>query len=127
MIIAAGYGIAAFSLWLLTLPRNLRSSFGISMIVTILARNIQISHADIASNSTSSSLATINFGAAAATFGSLGGGLLAMIDGEVNRQAVMIAYIDNFYEMFWLIPCFVPLTLLVEWKNQARRAGFRGR
>jgi DHA2 family multidrug resistance protein len=164
MIIAAGYGIAAYSLWLmaswslsigsnriiidgfvqgiglglvfmpmnmiafasldpkyrpdgttlLTLARNLGSSFGISVIVTMLARNIQISHADIASNVTSSSLPAVDIGAAAATLGSLGGGLLAMIDGEVNRQAAMIAYIDNFYIMFWVVLCFVPLTLLVK-------------
>jgi MFS transporter, DHA2 family, multidrug resistance protein len=164
MIVAAGYGIAAYSLWmmaswsltmnsdqiilggfvqgiglglvfmpmnmiafssldpkyrpdgttLLTLARNLGSSFGISVIVTMLARNIQISHADIAANVTSSSMPTIDLGSTAAALGSLGGGLLAMIDGEVNRQAAMIAYLDNFYMMFWLVLCFVPLTLLLK-------------
>jgi MFS transporter, DHA2 family, multidrug resistance protein len=164
MIIAAGYGIAAYSLWmmaswslemsqgaiiqagfiqgiglglvfmpmnmiafsslapehrtegttLMTLSRNLGSSFGISVIVTMLARNIQTSHADIAGSVTSTSFPTIDLGSAAATFGNLGGGMLAMIDGEVNRQAAMIAYLDNFYLMFWLILCFVPLTLFVK-------------
>jgi MFS transporter, DHA2 family, multidrug resistance protein len=99
---------------LLTLARNLGSSFGISVIVTMLARNIQVSHADIAANVTSTSLPTIDLGSTAERLGSFGGGLLAMIDGEVNRQAAMIAYLDNFYMMFWLILCFVPLTLLVK-------------
>jgi DHA2 family multidrug resistance protein len=99
---------------LLTLARNLGSSFGISTIVTMLARNIQVSHADIAANVTSTSLPSIDLGSAAATFGALGGSLLAMIDGEVNRQAAMLAYIDNFYMMFWLIVCFVPMTLLAK-------------
>jgi MFS transporter, DHA2 family, multidrug resistance protein len=103
---------------LLTLARNLGSSFGISVIVTMLARNIQISHADIASNVTSSSIPAIDLGSAAASLGNLGGGLLAMIDGEVNRQAAMIAYIDNFYLMFWMILCFVPLILLVKKPQQ---------
>ncbi len=164
MIVAAGYGIAAYSLWmmsswslamgkdqiiiagfiqgiglglvfmpmnmiafasldpkfrpdgttLLTLARNLGSSFGISVIVTMLARNIQVSHSDIAANVTATSMPAVDIGSAAAALGSVGGGLLAMIDGEVNRQAAMIAYIDNFYMMFWLVLCFVPLTLLVK-------------
>ncbi len=99
---------------LMTLSRNLGSSFGISVIVTMLARNIQISHADIAGNVTSTSLPTFDLGSAAATLGNLGGSAMAMIDGEVNRQAAMIAYLDNFYLMFWLIICFVPLTLFVK-------------
>jgi MFS transporter, DHA2 family, multidrug resistance protein len=99
---------------LLTLARNLGGSFGISVIISMLARNIQISHADIAANVTSTSLPTVDLGSAAASLGSLGTGLLAMIDGEVNRQAAMIAYLDNFYAMFWVILCFVPLTLLIK-------------
>jgi MFS transporter, DHA2 family, multidrug resistance protein len=99
---------------LLTLARNLGSSFGISVIVTMLARNIQISHADIAANLTSSSIPTIDLGSAAATLGTVGGGLMMMINGEVSRQAAMVAYLDNFYMMFWLILCFVPLTFFVK-------------
>jgi MFS transporter, DHA2 family, multidrug resistance protein len=164
MIVAVGYGIAAYSLWimaswslemssreivisgfmqgiglglvfmpmnmiafsslspehrtegttLLTLARNLGSSFGISIIVTMLARNMQISHADIAAHVTSNSLPTIDLGATAERLGTVGDGLLAMINGEVTRQAAMVAYLDNFYMMFWLILCFVPLTLLVK-------------
>ncbi len=103
---------------LLTLARNLGSSFGISVIVTMLARNMQISHADIAEHVTANSLPTIDLGGAAERLGSLGGGLMAMINGEVTRQALMVAYLDNFYMMFWLILCFVPLTMLVK-KPQA--------
>jgi MFS transporter, DHA2 family, multidrug resistance protein len=164
MIIAVGYGIAAYSLWmmtswslemnsdqiilsgfvqgiglgmvfmpmnmiafsslspehrtegttLLTLARNLGSSFGISVMVTMLARNMQTSHADIAANVTATSLPTIDLGAAAERLGSVGSGLLAMINGEVSRQAAMVAYLDGFYMMFWLILCFVPLTLLIK-------------
>jgi DHA2 family multidrug resistance protein len=99
---------------LMTLVRNLGGSFGVSVIVTMLARNIQVSHADIAANVTATSLPTVDLGSAAAALGTAGAGLLAMIDGEVNRQAAMIAYLDNFYAMFWIILAFVPLTLLVK-------------
>ncbi len=98
---------------LMTLARNLGGSFGISVIVTMLSRNTQTSHADIGANVTSTSVPTVDLGATAAALGDSGGGLLAMINGEVTRQAAMIAYLDNFYAMFWLILCFVPLTLLV--------------
>ncbi len=98
---------------LLTLVRNLGGSFGISVIITMLSRNIQTSHADIAGNVTSTSLPAVDLGSASATLGNLGGGLLAMIDGEVNRQAAMVAYLDNFYAMFWLVLCFVPLAFFV--------------
>jgi MFS transporter, DHA2 family, multidrug resistance protein len=99
---------------LITLARNLGGSFGISVIVTMLSRNVQVSHADIAANVTATSLPTIDLGSAAATLGNTGGSLLAMIDGEVNRQAAMIAYIDNFYAMFWVILIFVPLVFLIK-------------
>jgi MFS transporter, DHA2 family, multidrug resistance protein len=99
---------------LLTLSRNLGSSFGISVIVTMLARNIQVSHADIAEHVTSNSVPAFDLGSTASALGTIGGGLLTMINGEVSRQAAMIAYLDNFYIMFWLILCFVPLTFLVK-------------
>jgi MFS transporter, DHA2 family, multidrug resistance protein len=94
---------------LLTLFRNVGSSFGISIIVTILARNIQISHADIGASITSYNLPAIDPASMADRFGPTGAALLAMLDGEVNRQALMIAYLDNFYMLFWVILAFVPL------------------
>lgn len=89
---------------LMQLFRNLGSSFGISVIVTMLARNIQQNHADIAGR--------INQGALdemAHVFGGMNKGLLSMVDMEANRQALMISYLDNFYMLFWLILTFAPL------------------
>jgi MFS transporter, DHA2 family, multidrug resistance protein len=99
---------------LLTLARNLGSSIGLSLIVTMIAKNIQTSHADIGAHVTQESLPAMDVGAVAERLGSLGGGLLAIIDGEVNRQAAMIAYIDNFYMMFWLLILVAPLPWLVK-------------
>ncbi len=99
---------------LMTLARNLGGSFGISVIVTMLARNTQTSHADIAAHVTSTSLPSIDPATVADRLGSMGGGLLMMINGEVSRQAAMVAYLDNFYAMFWLILCFVPLIFVVK-------------
>lgn len=99
---------------LMTLFRNLGSSFGISAIVTALARNIQTSHADIAGNVTSFSLPAVDPAGAAATLGALGEGLLAALDSEVNRQAAMIAYLDNFYMLFWLVLILAPVPWLLK-------------
>ena len=37
-----------------------------------------------------------------------------MIDGEVNRQAAMIAYLDNFYMLFWLVLFIAPIAWIVK-------------
>lgn len=105
---------------LMTLFRNLGGSFGISAIVTVLARNIQTSHADIGAHVTSFSIPSIDPAAVADTLGSPGSGLLYLLDGEVNRQAAMIAYIDNFYLLFWLIIIIAPLTWIVKRPASAR-------
>lgn len=99
---------------LMTLFRNLGSSFGISVIVTVLARNIQTSHADIGANVTSFNVPAIDPAAVAEVLGGPGASLLYMLDGEVNRQAAMIAYIDNFYMLFWLILFIAPLAWIVK-------------
>ncbi len=99
---------------LLTLARNLGGSFGISVIVTMLSRNTQISHADLAGHVTDTSIPAIDLGAASARLGDAGGNLLAAINGEVSRQAAMIAYLDNFYAMALLVLCFVPLAFFVK-------------
>lgn len=99
---------------LMTLFRNLGSSFGISVIVTQLARNIQTAHADIGANVTSFNVPAIDPASTAEILGSTGSGLLYMIDGEVNRQAAMIAYLDNFYMLFWLVLCVAPIAWIVK-------------
>lgn len=97
---------------LIALARNLGGSFGISAIVTMLARNTQISHADIAANVTSFSVPTVDIAALADRFGSVGGSAMLMLDGIVSKQALMIAYLDNFYLMFWVLLALAPLPLL---------------
>ncbi len=98
---------------MMTLFRNLGSSFGISIIVTILARNVQTSHSDIAASITSFNLPAIDPSSTAARFGTSGEAFLAMLNGEVSRQAAMVAYLDNFYMMFWLVLFVAPIVWLI--------------
>jgi DHA2 family multidrug resistance protein len=84
------------------------------VIVTMLARNMQISHADIASNITSFSIPGVDLPAVTERLGSTGGALMVMIDGVVGKQAVMIAYLDNFYLLFWTLLLLAPLPLIAK-------------
>lgn len=103
---------------LMALFRSLGGSIGISIIVSFIARNQQISHSDIGSNVTDTVLPSIDLPAMVERVPSLGGGIMAMINGEVSRQALMIAYLDNFYMLVWILIAFIPLPFLL--KNPKR-------
>ncbi|HYZ47634.1 MAG TPA: DHA2 family efflux MFS transporter permease subunit, partial [Sphingomonas sp.] len=75
---------------LLNLLRSIGASAGISIVTTFLARNLQTSHADLAGHVTPFSLPAID-PTYAKSLGGIGDSALAMIDAEVNRQALMIA------------------------------------
>lgn len=97
---------------LLNLTRNLGAAVGISIVSTLLSRNTQTSHADISQNLTSGSLAMID-PATLARFGQSATPFLEYLNAEVTRQALMVAYIDNFYFMAWLTLFAVPLVILL--------------
>jgi DHA2 family multidrug resistance protein len=82
---------------LLNLTRNLGSSFGISLSFTLLSRNAQINHSDLAGYVTQYSLPTVDPTALVDRFGDLSGGVMTMLNAEVSRQSLMIAYLNNFY------------------------------
>lgn len=97
---------------IMSLARNLGGSFGISAITTMLARNTQTSHADLSGNITSFSLPGVDVSALADGLGAIGGAGMSMLDGLVGKQSLMIAYLDNFYMMFWLMLVISPLPLI---------------
>lgn len=98
---------------LLYLVRSIGSSIGISIMTTLFTRNMQTSHEDIASNVTSSSMAAVD-PSTSDRFQGLGEAALATLNGEVTRQAAMIAYLDNFQFMMILLVAFMPLILLLK-------------
>ncbi|MGN3975539.1 MDR family MFS transporter [Tsuneonella sp. SYSU-LHT278] len=97
---------------LLILMRSLGASVGISVTTTLLGVNIQTSHADLASHVTPSSTALVDL-SAVDRFQHLGSGALQAIDMEINRQAAMVAYVDDFYLMMWISVAVLPLILLM--------------
>ena len=97
---------------LLNLSRSIGSSVGISIVTSLLAHNVQVSHADLASHVTASFTTVVDF-SSLDRFQDLGETALRLVDAEVNRQAAMIAYIDDFYLMSWLSLAAVPLVLFM--------------
>ena len=98
---------------LLNLMRSIGQSAGISMVTVLLARNIQISHADLAQHVTDKVVPGFNIGQLD-QLGVLSGAVFQTIDGMINQQAAMIAYIDDFYLMAILSILVLPLVLLLK-------------
>jgi DHA2 family multidrug resistance protein len=97
---------------LMNLFRNLGSSLGVAVLTALLAQNIQTSHADLGANITANSTGYLDI-SALDRFQDLGGSALAIVDGMINRQAAMIAYVDDFYVMMWLTWLTAPFVLLM--------------
>jgi len=97
---------------LMNLLRSIGSSVGISIVTTLLARNVQVAHSDLAGHVTASVTEAIDF-STLDRFQDLGEATLRMVDAEVNRQAAMIAYIDDFYLMMWITFATIPLIALM--------------
>lgn len=86
---------------LLNLSRSIGSSVGISIVTALLAQNLQRSHEELAGHVTSAAFDLFDI-STVDRFQQLGDAVLRIFDAEVNRQAAMIAYVDDFYLMMWL-------------------------
>ncbi|GAA4009708.1 DHA2 family efflux MFS transporter permease subunit [Sphingomonas humi] len=98
---------------LLNLSRNIGGSIGIAIVGSQLVRMTQVAHADIASHVTASTIPTLdpNF---LERIGQQGSVALAVINAEVTRQAMFIAYLDDFYLMMWVTLAALPLVFLMK-------------
>lgn len=97
---------------ILNLFRSLGGSIGISIVTAVLGQNVQTSHADLSSHITSSSLSAVD-PATADRFGVYGEAAMAMVNAEVNRQALMIAYLDDFKLIMFILVCALPIILMM--------------
>ncbi len=96
---------------LTNLMRNLGSSIGIAGASVLLARNVQVNHAEIGSHLTPVLLPFA--GDMHGTFAPLSGAVLGVIDAMVNQQAAMIGYLDDFLAMCLGCMAAIPLLLFV--------------
>jgi len=95
-------GTAVFSLM-----RNMGSSVGISILVTLVTRNTQIAHASLAAHVSYYNPTLHAITGALPTLGTL-----TELNEAVTQQAAMIAYIDDFHMMLLLSVAAIPLVLL---------------
>lgn len=97
---------------LLNLFRSIGASVGISLLVTLLGSNTQTSHEDLVAHITNSSTSLID-PSTTDRFGMLGEAAMAMVNAEVNRQAAMVAYINDYWVMMWVTLAVIPLVVLL--------------
>lgn len=103
--IAPGFRADATSLF--SLVRNIGSSIGISLVTVVLTRNAQVSHADLgASISSFNPNLTMLF--PKPTLAQVG-----QLDQLVNQQALMIAYVNDFYLLMWVTLSALPLVFML--------------
>jgi DHA2 family multidrug resistance protein len=97
---------------LFSLVRNIGSSIGISLVQTMLVRNTVIAHASLTERITTGNAAWANPVIARAYDVRTPGGA-AFLESSVTQQASMLAYIDDFWLMFYLTLAVIPLLALI--------------
>jgi MFS transporter, DHA2 family, multidrug resistance protein len=103
---------------LLNLSRNIGGSVGISVVSTQLVRMTQVSHADLAANITQQTIPTANPEILQTAIPVMGPAALAYINMMVTKQALFIAYLDDFKLMMIVTFAVLPLLLLMRRGNQ---------
>ncbi len=97
---------------LFSLMRNTGSSLGVSIVISLLGKNIQTNHSYLGENIT-----PYKMGIAAnhVSENTIPGShaALALLDAEINRQAATIAYIDDFKVMMWVVIAIMPMVFLL--------------
>jgi MFS transporter, DHA2 family, multidrug resistance protein len=104
-----------------SLMRNIGSSIGISVMITLLTQNTQIIHASLAEHLTPFRHAMQQPWLPSAWDWHTAAGAAALNE-EVTAQAATIGYLNDFTAMMWIVIAVIPLLLLME---GPRRGGTR--
>jgi DHA2 family multidrug resistance protein len=105
---------------LFTLTRNIGSSVGISVVSSLLTRNTQVNHANIAQYVTPVNRAFEN-PMVAQFWNPIAAAGRAALDGMITRQAQIIAYIDDYKLLMFATLAVIPL--LIVFKKVAAGGG----
>lgn len=106
---------------MLNLSRNVGSSIGISVVAALLASNIQRIHEELGARISPAIGNLVDF-STIDRFQAAGDLALRLADAEVNRQAAMVAYVNDFWLMMWLTLAVCPFVLLMR-RNVIAQAG----
>ena len=108
---------------LLNLSRNIGGSIGISIVSTQLVRMTQVSHADMAAQITQQTIPTANPTLLQTTAPVAGPAALAYINVMITKQALFIAYLDDFKLMMIITFAVLPLLLFMKRGNKVGAGG----
>jgi len=108
---------------LLNLSRNIGGSIGISVVSTQLVRMTQVSHADLARNITEQTIPTADPTMLQTVAPVAGPAALAYINGIINKQAMFIAYLDDFKLMMIITFAVLPLLFFMKRGNKVGGGG----
>jgi DHA2 family multidrug resistance protein len=108
---------------LLNLSRNIGGSIGISVVSTQLVRMAQVSHADMAMQITQQTIPTADPTILQTILPVAGPAALAYVNGMINKQALFIAYLDDFKLMMIITFAVLPLLFFMKKGQQAGGAG----
>src|SRR6476469_634119 len=108
---------------LLNLSRNIGGSIGISVVSTQLVRMTQVAHADLAAHITEQTIPTMDPTVLQTIFPVAGPAALAYINLMINKQALFIAYLDDFKLMMLVTFAVLPLLLLMRRGNKIGTGG----
>ena len=98
---------------LYNLTRQIGGSIAISVLTALIARQTQVSHSTLGAHLSQTRLPFLGQGIFE-QLGFSGAFITAYMNAEVNRQAVMIAYIDAYYVMMWAAIAVMPLILTMK-------------
>jgi DHA2 family multidrug resistance protein len=98
---------------LLNLGRLVGSSVGISVIMAFFTRNLQVSHSDLGAHINASSSDFVDV-PSMSRFVEVGETVMSLVNGEINRQASMVSYLDAFWLIMWGAILVSPLVVLVQ-------------
>ena len=99
---------------LLNLSRNIGGSVGISVVSTELVRLTQVSHADMAAQITQQTIPTADPTLLQTVAPVAGPAALAYINGLITKQALFIAYLDDFKLMMIITFAILPLLFFMK-------------
>ena len=98
---------------LYSISRNIGSSVMIALAGASIARNVQVSHSDMAAQITNETIPALNAGLFE-QLGIRGESMMTALNFELTRQALMISYINIFFATAILSFVVVPLILLAK-------------
>jgi DHA2 family multidrug resistance protein len=104
---------------LLNLSRNIGGSIGISVVSTQLVRMTQVAHADMAAQITQQTIPTAQPEMLQTIAPVAGPAALAYINGIITKQALFIAYLDDFKLMMLITFAVLPLLFFMKRGSKA--------